>query len=95
MGNENHRFYCEEDGCNGIALSCELPPTLDDPSPKYNYYCAHHAQENGYCSGCGVFIAGISVFTDYCDHCQSEIEEPEIDEYDIGYFPPGTFNENL
>ncbi len=53
------------------------------------YYCAEHAQQEGFCWACGNFVAGSSERFDFrvggqwlCDNCWSNFQEPEGGEED-------------
>jgi len=78
---------CNEEGCKKESIvRCYLPDNDFDSEPD-EYYCAKHAQENGYCIGCGIFCAGINSFDfihpGWCDNCYDQINDDFDDEDDL------------
>jgi hypothetical protein len=88
-------WTCAEPGCTAEhAIACEEPrdwmeaavdAALDEPT--VTYYCPDHAEQNGFCRGCGVFAAGIETYDfgrypGYCDNCQDQIEHDNYDHTD-------------
>lgn len=82
---------CQHEGCDQPGIECELPWVYGDPidkPPEYEYYCAEHAFEHGYCYMCGHFWAGCEAFDfgrgHLCPNCHSGMraEEEDEEEYD-------------
>jgi hypothetical protein len=90
-------WTCAEPGCTAEhAIACEEPrdwmeaavdAALDEPA--VTYYCPDHAEQNGFCRGCGLFCAGIETYdfgrgrngpAGFCEHCQDQIEDDMADE---------------
>ena len=73
---------CSFDGCESPepAISCRASPG----SEFAESLCPEHAQESGYCPGCGIFSAGTSPFDEdgLCETCQADEEGDEFDEDD-------------
>lgn len=79
---DDSRVLCSDGTCFGISITCELP------SGEVEYLCPEHAAENGYCAGCGTYIAGWIEFGSYCDTCQDQINrdvdmEDDYDDWDL------------
>lgn len=76
---------CQEKGCVKGSIKCTIPSGINEDGSEYaesyEYYCPKHAKENGFCFGCGEFIAGIGGLGDMCDNCQSEFDDND-DYYD-------------
>lgn len=86
---------CEYEGCNqgGIAFYLEpwdkeegIEPERTshgepcDGSLVSSIWCAEHAQNGGFCLGCGGFYAGIESFdfgNGFCFNCESEYSSDE------------------
>lgn len=93
--NPNARI-CEDESCSHFAtVECRLDyfnEETDEWEEQIEWLCTEHAEENGYCMGCGTFIAGTGMeFTNngYCDNCWDEIRsqwEEENDDFDEDYF---------
>jgi len=71
---------CMHDGCEEIGGLCYLGNY--EAKEVYEYYCAEHAQEHGYCYMCGQFWAGIEDFdfapSGMCSNCRDEyLDEDE------------------
>jgi len=90
---------CENEGCSHVGFACRLPGEYNNETKQFEedeieYLCAEHAQEEGYCMGCGEFIAGTGMeFTNngYCDNCWDEITSNEVDEDEEDY-PDGSLD---
>lgn len=83
---------CEHEGCNERGIPCYTNWIEENPN---EWFCSEHAYENGYCSNCGIFQAGIESFDFFnpaglCDNCRAQIED-EIDDDDLydgwDYYP--------
>jgi hypothetical protein len=63
---------CQHEGCDARGVECRHPD--DNAGPEY--FCGKHAQDAGYCYGCGGFCAGIGSFevsiSGLCDECDAE-----------------------
>lgn len=78
---------CEDEGCSHFAsVKCELD-YQDEVTGEWKiqteWLCCDHAEEAGYCMGCGTFIAGSGMEyrnNGYCDNCWDEIKSNEIDD---------------
>ena len=79
---------CEEEGCKSRdTIQCVIPSgtnteTDETYDESYEYLCAEHAEANGFCVGCGEFIAGYKEFSNLCDNCEDQIENDFSDECD-------------
>ncbi len=81
------RRICENEACSHYAtVMCELD-YQDEKTGKWEiqteWLCSDHAHKEGYCMGCGTFIAGTGMeFNNngYCDNCWDEIKSSEIDD---------------
>ncbi len=78
---------CENEGCSHYAtVKCELDyqdEKTDEWKVQTEWLCCDHANEEGYCMGCGTFIAGTGMeFTNngYCDNCWDEIKSNEMED---------------
>jgi len=88
---------CEEEGCSHDAtVKCVLD-YLDEETNEWKeqveWFCTDHANEEGYCMGCGTFIAGTGMeFTNngYCDNCFDEIRSNDIEDEED--FSDGSLN---
>lgn len=72
---------CEYLGCLRQGCPCFLPD--DDPDHPSHHYCSEHAQNEGFCSGCGGFFSGIESFDfgpGLCETCLAE--EDGLDDWD-------------
>jgi hypothetical protein len=70
--------------CSSQAIECHLPDWGPN-KPEVQYYCGTHAQQQGFCSGCGEFWGGIDSFDfgdGLCDNCKDEFEDYYDDEED-------------
>jgi len=83
----SNQRVCENEGCSHYAtVKCELDyqdEITNEWKVQTEWLCCEHANEEGYCMGCGTFIAGTGMeFTNngYCDNCWDEIKYNEIDE---------------
>lgn len=79
----NNPLPCEHEGCKVLGIPCYINWIDDDPN---GWYCSEHAYENGFCSSCGIFHAGIERFDFFnplgmCDNCRDQIES-ETDDYE-------------
>ena len=45
---------CQHEGCDEIAIRCELPDH-DDEIHEPDWLCPNHAAEEGFCCVCGHF----------------------------------------
>lgn len=83
-GNKNWVRHCQEPGCREAAMECDLDigGFNEDQSPEF--FCGEHAPKHGYCSACGAFWGGISMFEmrGLCDHCYDELRESDDEEYE-------------
>lgn len=75
-------MQCQQEGCSAEGWYCE-PPGKDAPD---EWYCPKHANQNGYCSACGGFFAGIESFEfrpdGLCDNCHDDAAKGDWDEDD-------------
>lgn len=78
---------CEYEGCSHFAtVECELDyqdETTNEWKVQTEWLCSTHAEEEGYCMGCGTFIAGTGMeFANngYCDNCYDQIRENDFDD---------------
>lgn len=92
-----NKRICENEGCSHYAsVKCELDYQDQDTEEwktQTEWFCCEHANEGGYCMGCGTFIAGTGMeYTNngYCDNCWDEIRSNEID--DEEYFSNGSLD---
>lgn len=88
---------CENEGCSHYAtVKCELDyqdEKTNEWKVQTEWLCCDHANEEGYCMGCGTFIAGTGMEfrnNGYCDNCWDEIKSNEID--DDEDFPDGSLD---
>jgi len=92
---EEDIHICENEGCSHKGFACRLDGDYDEQTKTFGedqieYLCCEHAKEQGYCMGCGEFIAGTGMEfhnNGYCDNCYDEIrsdtmDEDEYDDYD-------------
>jgi len=84
--NPNARI-CEDEGCFHFAtIECELDyqdEITNEWKVQAEWLCSTHAEEQGYCMGCGTFIAGTGMeFTNngYCDNCYDEIKSNDFED---------------
>ena len=67
---------CEHPLCTNLGMECEVPYDPVGKDPEYEYYCAIHAFEHGYCYMCGQFWGGCESFdfspSHLCPNCQEE-----------------------
>ena len=71
---------CYHPGCQQPSIEC----VVSDPEGEdhYEYYCPEHAPEYGYCSVCGMFMAGTEDDMEtICDMCRDQLRS-EAGEYD-------------
>lgn len=88
---------CENEGCSHYAtVKCELD-CQDKETGEWEiiteWLCCEHAEEEGYCMGCGTFIAGTGMeYTNngYCDNCWDEIKSN--DQYEEEDYPDGSLD---
>lgn len=73
---------CQEEGCDAAG---DLKCYLNDEEDTTYYYCWDHATQNGFCGGCGCFIAGWIENRNYCDNCWDEIKSAEGNNDDDEY----------
>ena len=78
---------CEDEGCSHQAVvKCVLDywdENTQEWKEDFEWLCCDHANEAGYCMGCGIFIAGTGMeFTNngYCDNCFDEIRSNDFDD---------------
>lgn len=82
---------CEDEGCSHAAtVKCLLDYQDENGEWKeqVEWLCTDHANESGYCMGCGTFIAGTGMeYTNngYCDNCWDEIRSNDIDDEEDFY----------
>lgn len=82
---EEDIHICENEECSHKGFACRLPGDYNEETKEFGedeveYLCATHAEEQGYCMGCGEFIAGTGMeFANngYCDNCYDEIKSAE------------------
>lgn len=90
---------CEHEGCDRHgSVKCVIPNSdrWSSLAPDIiEYYCCQHAQEEGFCPGCGNYWAGSGEFESnngWCDTCYGEIcaqmadERSEAEEFGIDVF---------
>lgn len=78
---------CQEPGCTGEGILCELYDDQKDQDVGW-FYCSVHAAQNGFCSCCGNFYAGTSEMERwsgngawFCDNCEGDLgDDLEYDE---------------
>jgi hypothetical protein len=68
--------------CKHRGVACYLSSYGSKP---YQYVCYAHRSDEGYCSSCGEFCAGLESFdfgrhAGYCDNCADQLEDFD-DEY--------------
>lgn len=95
-------WYLQNYGLKGFMYLWSL--FRDGWVDLYEFYCAEHCQENGYCFACGNFWAGAESFDfgpGWCSNCASEFEESDDedeywgDHYDmVDYYDEDTWGEN-
>lgn len=95
--NDPNAQVCEDEGCpNQARVKCILDyhdEETDEWKEEVEWLCVHHANEAGYCMGCGTFIAGTGMEfrnNGYCDNCWDEIRSNEVD--DEEEFPYGSLD---
>lgn len=83
---------CENEGCSHFAtVQCELDYFNEETKEwevQTEWLCTVHAEEEGYCIGCGTFISGTGMeFTNngYCDNCRDQIDDSRYEEEDLDY----------
>jgi len=88
---------CEDEGCSHFAtVKCDLDyqdEKTNEWKVQTEWLCCHHAEEQGYCMGCGTFIAGTGMeFSNNgnCDNCYDQIRENDFD--DDEDFSDGSLN---
>jgi hypothetical protein len=74
---DEHRQPCEHEDCTiQTGQSCYMRWTDMEPE---SWYCAPHAQENGFCINCGLFSAGTEDFdfspVGLCGSCNQMLED--------------------
>lgn len=81
---------CEDEGCSHYAaVKCDLDyqdEKTNEWKTQTEWLCCDHAEEQGYCIGCGTFIAGTGMeFTNngWCDNCYDQIKENDFDDDDF------------
>lgn len=82
---------CMHDGCEEQGQFVHLWDH-DEDRYIYEYYCAEHAQEHGYCYMCGNFWSGCEDFdfapSGMCSNCRGEYLEGGHDVVDEYYHEP-------
>lgn len=74
---------CDFEGCTGEAREWThrvYKPPKQEPRPCTHSFCEGHAREFGFCTSCGGYFAGTSVFDKHelCESCLNEqCEEAE------------------
>lgn len=88
---------CEDEGCSHYAtVKCMLDYQDEETGEwkeQVEWLCCEHANDAGYCMGCGTFIAGTGMeYTNngYCDNCWDEIRSSEMDDEED--FPDGSLD---
>lgn len=93
---EAEKHQCEHEGCNSTdTIQCHLVDWqnvgMDNMEARdlYEWLCAKHATEGGYCWMCGEFWAGCEEFdfnlSHLCPNCKCEVDsdsgdyDPECD----------------
>lgn len=68
--------------CDNPGAPCFLPGRQEPEG----YYCTNHAQQEGFCWGCGQFWGGVESFefsdTGLCEECEQEQEAEDQPFYD-------------
>lgn len=91
---ENIEHICENEECSHKGFACWLPGDYNEDKGEFEedsieYLCAEHAKEQGYCIGCGEFIAGTGMEfrnNGFCDNCYDEIRSDSDDwDDDLGF----------
>lgn len=78
---------CENEGCSHRAtVKCVLDyhdEETNEWKEDVEWLCYEHAEDAGYCMGCGTFIAGTGMEyrnNGYCDNCWDEIKSSEYED---------------
>lgn len=91
---EEDIHICENEGCSHKGFACRLPGDYNEDKKEFGedsieYLCSEHAEESGYCMGCGEFISGTGMEyrnNGYCDNCWDEIKSNDVaDDEDFPY----------
>ena len=63
---------CSVEGCPTEAICCHFEDGM-----FFEHLCREHAQEAGFCPGCGLFCGGQNSFEthDWCEMCLADIED--------------------
>lgn len=81
---------CEHEGCGS---SDPIICTID--GEVHQLLCGYHAAEYGFCSGCGVFSAGITSFDFHhpglCDNCHDQLSSDFDFEDDDDFIHPDEY----
>ena len=85
---EDDIHICEDEGCSHKGFACRLPGDWNEEKQLFEedqieYLCWEHANKEGYCTGCGEFIAGTGMAfrnNGLCDNCYDEIRTDTDDE---------------
>jgi len=70
---------CTHEGCWKQGFPCFMEMYTETPD---EYACSDHAQQMGYCVGCGQFWGGVDSFdfgTGLCPQCRDQIEADSPD----------------
>lgn len=94
---EKHDHICEHEECSHFAtVKCQLD-FFNEETNEWEiieeWFCTDHAQEEGYCMGCGTFIAGSDMQwanDGFCDNCFDQIRDN--DRFEEEDFPDGTLD---
>ena len=85
---------CEEEGCcEADTIKCIVwhPEDQNEWTEDVFYYCGDHAEDNGFCVGCGTFSAGLESFDfihpGLCDNCYDEVKSDEVETTAEDYHP--------
>lgn len=79
------RPKCEHEGCESAGRLCVIEGMSGgERDDVEEWYCGDHAQEHGYCYGCGGFFSGIESFdfsrSGLCDNCASNLDFDDPDD---------------
>lgn len=72
---------CEDESCSHFATVRCVLWSIDEKTGYYvehiTWLCVEHADKQGFCIGCGTFIAGSeqSLMSSFCENCFDQIKE--------------------
>lgn len=96
--------HCDQPLCESEdAIECRVLYANEDGTDMVEHYCPEHAEQNGYCWGCGLFCAGIERFDfaesyggikGLCENCEDEVKA-DMGEYDDHDEAPWDYAEDV